>query len=118
MAVRTSNILRLTVAAAALLALLGGRVVLAQDADDAGALDNAPDGDLLQAQTAAMVEPLPASEAFVSVAADLRSFSGGGIVLRSDATVSENVIRVRNVCRWADRDAAIFQPVADLAVAH
>jgi flagella basal body P-ring formation protein FlgA len=109
------NILKSVLALAALLCC---RVAMAQDADTPETDSDAPSGDVLQAQTAAMVEPLPASESFVSNAVDVRSFSGGSIVLRSDATVTESVIRVRNICRWSASDAAIFQPVADLAVAH
>jgi flagella basal body P-ring formation protein FlgA len=90
------------------------------------AADETVQGDLAQAQTSTLIEPLPAPEKFVPrdmselsrVAADMRSFSRGTIVLRSDATVSDDVIRVKNVCRWTQADAPLFQSVAELAITH
>jgi flagella basal body P-ring formation protein FlgA len=52
------------------------------------------------------------------VATDMQSLGRGTIVLRGDATISDGVIRVKNVCRWSETDAAIFQPVAELAITH
>lgn len=76
------------------------------------------DTDPIQAQTAMSVEPAPSPEKFVAPVADLTNFQGGTIILRPDATVTDEKIRIRNVCRWESTDNAIFQPVADLGVGH
>jgi len=78
--------------------------------------DDASQGDLLEAQTAIMLTPEQQPEKFVPAAADVRTFEGATIVLRGDATVSGNAILVKNVCRWTQRDAAMFTQVADLTV--
>ncbi|HEX4795214.1 MAG TPA: flagellar basal body P-ring formation chaperone FlgA [Humisphaera sp.] len=43
---------------------------------------------------------------------------GVTLELRSEATVHGADVRLKNVCRWADSDAAFFSPVADLVIAH
>lgn len=40
----------------------------------------------------------------------------GTLELRGEATVYGGEVRLRQICRWADADAAVFLPVADLVV--
>ena len=47
------------------------------------------------------------------------SYAGGATLeLRGDATILGAEVKLRQVCRWSDSDAAVFQPVADLVVAR
>jgi flagella basal body P-ring formation protein FlgA len=91
------------------------RRVRAQDIN----ADGAADGSALAAQSPAMLEEQPGTEKFISQpAAQLRSFAGGTLVLRASASVSDSVVRVKNVCRWSQSDATFFAPVADLTVSQ
>jgi len=55
--------------------------------------------------------PAAADEKFMPDAAD--STPAGTLELRQDATVSGSDVKLRQVCRWSDADAAVFTPIAD-----
>jgi flagella basal body P-ring formation protein FlgA len=55
--------------------------------------------------------PASADEKFVPSAAD--STPSGTLELRQDATVSGPDVKLKQVCRWSDADAAVFTPIAD-----
>src|ERR1700722_19455993 len=76
------------------------------------------DTDAIPAQTGDAIEPMPATEQFVPRAADSKWFHGGLLLLRPDATVPDDRIRLKNICRWAPSDAALFEPVGDLTIAR
>src|ERR1700722_6090208 len=90
----------------AIIALIQASFAFAQDSDD------------LAAQTGAQIEPLPATEQFIAPPADVRSFTGGQLLLRPDATVPDAQIHLKNICRWSPADAALFDPVGDLTVSR
>ena len=56
----------------------------------------------------------PAAERFVANAGP----AGGTLTLRPRAVVTGADVRLRDVCRWADGDAAAFAPLADLTVSR
>ena len=67
-----------------------------------------------QAAEAAVVAQPP--ERFVPASAQL---SGAGTLeLRADATVYGPSIKLKQLCRWSDSDAAAFAPVSELVVAR
>jgi flagella basal body P-ring formation protein FlgA len=43
---------------------------------------------------------------------------GGTLELRAEARVHGGEVRLKQVCRWSDADAAMFAPVADLVLAR
>jgi flagella basal body P-ring formation protein FlgA len=45
-----------------------------------------------------------------------RYLSGATLEMRSDATVVGGDVTLKQVCRWADHDGAIFNPVGDLVL--
>ena len=45
-----------------------------------------------------------------------RFAAGATLELRSEATVVGAEVRLRQVCRWSDQDAAVFAPVKDLVL--
>ena len=47
-----------------------------------------------------------------------RFAEGGTLELRSDATIYGGEVKLKQVCRWADSDAQVFLPVADLVIAR
>ena len=60
--------------------------------------------------------PAPAQEKFVPGTA--RFAAGVTLELRGEATVYGPEVKLRQVCRWAERDAGLFAPVADLVLAR
>jgi flagella basal body P-ring formation protein FlgA len=74
-------------------------------------------GDAVQAQAVMELDPPPTDQKFVPPAeGDLRSFAGGTLTLRTDATISGGPVKVKNICRWAAADASMFASVADLTI--
>jgi flagella basal body P-ring formation protein FlgA len=55
--------------------------------------------------------PASADEKFIPNAAD--STPSGTLELRADATVNGPDVKLKQVCRWSDTDAAVFTPIAD-----
>jgi flagella basal body P-ring formation protein FlgA len=55
--------------------------------------------------------PSGADEKFVPGAAD--STPSGTLEVRQEATVSGPDVKLKQVCRWSDADAAVFTPIAD-----
>jgi len=55
--------------------------------------------------------PAAAEEKFVPNAED--STPAGTLEVRQDATVSGPEVKLKQVCRWSDADAAVFTPIAD-----
>lgn len=45
-----------------------------------------------------------------------RFAAGAAIEFRADAMINGTEVKLRQLCRWSDRDAAIFAPIADLVV--
>lgn len=43
---------------------------------------------------------------------------GSTLELRSEATITGGEVKLKQVCRWADRDKATFAPIADLVLVH
>lgn len=58
----------------------------------------------------------PADEAPKFVPSDRRSL-GSTLELRSEATVNEGEVRLKQLCRWSEADADMFLPIADLVIA-
>jgi flagella basal body P-ring formation protein FlgA len=75
-------------------------------------------GDDFQAQTGLSIQPQPDVEKFIAPIAVDRSFVGGTLILRPDATVSDAGIKLKNICRWPDSDAAFFAGVAELTISR
>lgn len=57
-----------------------------------------------------------ATEKFVPGSA--RFAEGGTLEVRGDATIYGPEIKLKQICRWADSDAQVFLPVADLVIAR
>src|SRR5579872_993285 len=57
---------------------------------------------------------MPGDMKFVPGAAD--STPSGTLELRQDATVSGPDVKLKQVCRWADADSAVFTPIAETTV--
>src|SRR5580658_4814874 len=55
--------------------------------------------------------PAATDEKFVPNAAD--STPSGTLELRQEATVSGPDVKLKQICRWSDADAAVFTPIAD-----
>src|SRR5947209_4443090 len=47
-----------------------------------------------------------------------RYAAGAALELRSEAIVYGAEIKLKQVCRWSDRDAKVFEPIADLVLTH
>jgi flagella basal body P-ring formation protein FlgA len=47
-----------------------------------------------------------------------RFAEGGTLEVRSDAKIYGSEVKLRQICRWADSDAQVFLPVADLVIAR
>lgn len=63
--------------------------------------------------------PLPSEQATEKfVPGGPRFAEGATLELRSDATIYGAEVRLKQVCRWADSDAQVFLPVADLVIAR
>ncbi len=58
----------------------------------------------------------PAAEKFVPGSA--RFTAGATLELRAEATIYGPEVKLKQLCRWADADAALFVPVADLVLAR
>lgn len=52
------------------------------------------------------------------VPASLTSGVGATLELRPDATVIGAEVKLRQVCRWSDRDKTLFDPIGDLVLVH
>jgi flagella basal body P-ring formation protein FlgA len=78
--------------------------------------DAAPDSDATDAQQPLAVDVGPAPEKFVAPDVNDTPMQSGTLELRPDATVSDDTILLRNICRWDADDDAVFQPIADLKV--
>jgi flagella basal body P-ring formation protein FlgA len=46
------------------------------------------------------------------------NLAGGTLELRGEATITGADVKLKQLCRWSDSDAAIFAPIGDLVVAH
>jgi flagella basal body P-ring formation protein FlgA len=64
----------------------------------------------------AEVTPQGPAEKFVPGSSRLAA--GATLELRGEATIFGGEIKLKQVCRWSDRDAQAFAPVADLIVAR
>jgi flagella basal body P-ring formation protein FlgA len=53
---------------------------------------------------------------FVPRDASTTLVAGGTLELRAEARVHGGVVKLKQVCRWSDADAAVFAPVAELIV--
>src|SRR5438552_10253883 len=70
-------------------------------------------GQEMPAADTATAEPAAYTAAFVP-----RTLSAGAgtVELRGDATVYGVDIKLKQICRWSDANAAAFMPVADLTI--
>src|SRR5687768_14421025 len=57
-----------------------------------------------------------AEPAATFVPRDAQAMAGGTLELRAEASVHGGEVKLRQVCRWADSDAAMFAPVADVVL--
>ena len=69
-------------------------------------------GQTVQAQA----QPAAPAERFVPGTA--RFAAGATLELRGEATVYGPDVKLKQVCRWSERDAGVFAPVADLVLAR
>jgi flagella basal body P-ring formation protein FlgA len=74
-------------------------------------------GNDLPAQDRAAVEqPAPAKRSEKFVPGTARFAAGATLEMRMEATIVGAEVRLRQVCRWSDRDAPVFAPIADLVL--
>jgi len=52
------------------------------------------------------------------VLSDRPAVVGGTLELRAEATVVGSEVKLKQICRWSDADAALFTPIADLTIAR
>jgi flagella basal body P-ring formation protein FlgA len=52
------------------------------------------------------------------VPSDRPAVIGGSLELRAEATVVGSEVKLKQICRWSDADAALFTPIADLTIAR
>jgi flagella basal body P-ring formation protein FlgA len=74
--------------------------------------------DLSAQQRSRAEEPAPAKRAEKFVPGTARFAAGATLEMRMEATVVGAEVRLRQVCRWSDRDATVFAPIADLVLAR
>jgi flagella basal body P-ring formation protein FlgA len=74
--------------------------------------------DLSAQERAVAPEPAPAKRAEKFVPGTARFAAGATLEMRMEATIVGAEVRLRQVCRWSDRDAAVFAPIADLVLAR
>jgi flagella basal body P-ring formation protein FlgA len=67
----------------------------------------------LDQTTTASLEPV---EKFVPGTS--RFLSGATLELRGEATITGGDVKLKQICRWSDRDKTAFQPIEDLIVVH
>jgi flagella basal body P-ring formation protein FlgA len=71
---------------------------------------------------AAPSEPLTVAADMIDgekfVPSDRPAAIGGALELRAEATVVGGDVKLKQICRWSDADAALFTPIADLTIAH
>jgi flagella basal body P-ring formation protein FlgA len=73
-------------------------------------------GQEIAAQSAPQPAPAPPSEKFVPGTA--RFAAGATLELRGEATVYGPEVKLKQVCRWAARDAGVFGPISDMVLAR
>ena len=61
-------------------------------------------------------QPAEGVEKFVPGTARLAA--GATLEVRGDATIVGAEVKLKQICRWCDADAAVFAPVADLIILH
>jgi flagella basal body P-ring formation protein FlgA len=73
-------------------------------------------GDEVPAAALSTTPEMLADQKFVPADAD--SSVGGTLEVRSDAIVTGSAVKLKQICRWSEGEAAVFAPVADLTIAH
>jgi len=74
-------------------------------------------GGTIAAQAPMFVQPSEGQEVFVPDP-QVRPYIAARLELRPDATIPDGDVKVKNVCRWQDSDAAFLAPVAELSITH